>query len=132
MAMDPVEQATERAPLATEDEGKANIQSLKFKTFKDPVYGYIFIEKGITHDIIDTPTFQRLRDIRQTSYAPLYLASLHNRFVYSIGVYHCNDTSEKIFYLFYHPSRVKKRVDVKTFAANLSQEFIKIEEASAF
>ena len=58
------------------------------KKFKDPVYGYIEIEDSIVHNIIDTATFQRLRNIRQTSYAPLYPASLHNRFVHSIGVYH--------------------------------------------
>lgn len=58
------------------------------KKFKDPVYGYIEIEESIVHNIIDTATFQRLRNIRQTSYAPLYPASLHNRFVHSLGVYH--------------------------------------------
>ena len=58
------------------------------KKFKDPIYGYIEIEESIVHNIIDTATFQRLRNIRQTSYAPLYPASLHNRFVHSIGVYH--------------------------------------------
>lgn len=58
------------------------------KKFKDPIYGYIEIEESVVHNIIDTATFQRLRNIRQTSYAPLYPASLHNRFVHSIGVYH--------------------------------------------
>lgn len=58
------------------------------KKFKDPIYGYIEIDEDIVHKIIDTATFQRLRNIRQTSYAPLYPASLHNRFVHSIGVYY--------------------------------------------
>lgn len=58
------------------------------KKIKDPVYGYIELDEDIVYDIIDTDTFQRLRNIRQTSYAPLYPASLHNRFVHSIGVYH--------------------------------------------
>lgn len=58
------------------------------KKFKDPIYGYIEVDEGIVHNVIDTATFQRLRNIRQTSYAPLYPASLHNRFVHSIGVYH--------------------------------------------
>lgn len=58
------------------------------KKFKDPIYGYIEIDEDIVRDVIDTATFQRLRDIRQTSYAPLYPASLHNRFVHSLGVYH--------------------------------------------
>lgn len=60
----------------------------KTKILRDPVYGYIEIEENIVHNIIDTSTFQRLRNIRQTSYAPLYPSALHNRFVHSLGVYH--------------------------------------------
>lgn len=60
----------------------------KTKKFRDPVYGYIEIEESIVHNIIDTAAFQRLRNIRQTSYQPLYPSSLHNRFVHSLGVYH--------------------------------------------
>ena len=60
----------------------------KTKKFRDPIYGYIEIEESIVHNIIDTATFQRLRNIRQTSYGPLYPSSLHNRFVHSLGVYH--------------------------------------------
>lgn len=55
---------------------------------KDPIYGYIEIDKDVLHGIIDKAEFQRLRNIRQTSYAPLYPAALHNRFVHSIGVYY--------------------------------------------
>lgn len=58
------------------------------KKFKDPVYGYIEIKDEIVHKIIDAPEFQRLRYIRQTSYLPVYPASLHNRFVHSLGVYY--------------------------------------------
>ena len=58
------------------------------KTFKDPVYGYISIDEDIVHNVIDTATFQRLRNIRQTSYAPLYPGALHNRFIHSLGVCH--------------------------------------------
>lgn len=43
-----------------------------YKRFKDPIYGYIEIEDSIMQDVIDTACFQRLRYIRQTSYAPLY------------------------------------------------------------
>lgn len=60
----------------------------KTKKFRDPVYGYIEIEEDIVHNIVDTAAFQRLRNIRQTSYAPLYPSSLHNRFVHSLGVHH--------------------------------------------
>lgn len=58
------------------------------KVLKDPVYGYIKLEKNILDKIVDTPEFQRLRHIEQTSYTPLYSSALHNRFVHSIGVYH--------------------------------------------
>lgn len=56
--------------------------------FKDPIYGYIEVEGNVVSNIIDTACFQRLRNIVQTSYSPLYPSALHNRFVHSIGVYH--------------------------------------------
>lgn len=59
-----------------------------YKQFKDPIYGYIEIDNNIVMEIIDTPAFQRLKDIRQTSYAPLFPAAYHNRYVHSLGVYH--------------------------------------------
>lgn len=58
------------------------------KQFKDPIYGYIEIDGQIVIGVIDTPAFQRLKDIRQTSYTPLYPAAYHNRYVHSLGVYH--------------------------------------------
>lgn len=58
------------------------------KSLKDPIYGYIEIEETIMHNVVDTPAFQRLRNIVQTSYAPLYSAAVHNRFIHSLGVYY--------------------------------------------
>lgn len=58
------------------------------KKVKDPVYGYIPIEIEYIRNIIDTPVFQRLRRVMQTSYSPLYSSSLHNRFLHSLGVFH--------------------------------------------
>lgn len=58
------------------------------KRLKDPIYGYIEVETSIIDDIVDTPNFQRLRDIIQTSYSPLYASAVHNRFVHSLGVYY--------------------------------------------
>lgn len=57
------------------------------KRIKDPLYGYIEIPDFV-QNIIDTSVFQRLRDVVQTSYMPLYPSATHNRFVHSIGVYH--------------------------------------------
>ena len=60
----------------------------KNKRFKDPIYGYIDIDENIISNIVDTAGFQRLRNIIQTSYSPLYSSAVHNRFVHSLGVYH--------------------------------------------
>lgn len=46
------------------------------------------IDSDIVSQVIDTPSFQRLKDIRQTSYTPLFPAAYHNRYVHSLGVYH--------------------------------------------
>ncbi len=60
----------------------------KNKRFKDPIYGYIDIDENVIQNIVDTAGFQRLRNVIQTSYAPLYSSAVHNRFVHSLGVYH--------------------------------------------
>ena len=57
------------------------------KRFKDPIYGYISVSTEFM-EIVDTPEFQRLRRIIQTSYSPLYSSAMHNRFVHSLGVFH--------------------------------------------
>lgn len=62
------------------------MQKLDNKKIKDPIYGYVSIPGNYVSDIIDTPSFQRLRRVIQTSYTPLYSSALHNRFVHSIGV----------------------------------------------
>ena len=61
---------------------------MSFKQIKDSVYGYVDIADDIVFNIIDSSAFQRLRSIRQTGYSPLYPASMHNRFIHSIGVFH--------------------------------------------
>jgi len=58
------------------------------KLFKDPVHGYISVPSDYCRDFIDTPIFQRLRHIEQTSMRPLYPAARHDRFIHSLGVYH--------------------------------------------
>ena len=60
----------------------------KTKIFKDPVHGYIEIPSNICEDFIDTPIFQRLKQIRQTNMIGLYPSANHNRFVHSLGVFH--------------------------------------------
>lgn len=68
-----------------------------YKRFKDPVYGYIEIEENIVAGVLDTATFQRLRDIIQTSYSPLYSSAIHNRFSHSLGVYHLGKIAAHTF-----------------------------------
>lgn len=58
------------------------------KLIKDPLYGYISIPSVYMKRIVDTCGFQRLRNIRQTSYDSLYPGSSHNRFIHSLGVFH--------------------------------------------
>lgn len=67
------------------------------KRFKDPIYGYIEIEELLIKQVVDTAEFQRLRDIIQTSYSPLYSSALHNRFVHSIGVHHLGRIAAEAF-----------------------------------
>ena len=55
---------------------------------KDPVHGYIKLPNDYVKKVIDTSGFQRLRNIRQTSYDSLYPGSSHNRFIHSLGVYY--------------------------------------------
>lgn len=77
------------------------------KRLKDPLYGYIDIEDEIFDLIIDTPEFQRLRGVIQTSYAPLYASAVHNRFVHSLGVYHLGKIVAKSI-----RAKNKKKIDV--------------------
>ena len=60
---------------------------------KDAVHGYISIPKPIMREIIDTETFQRLKNIEQTGMEALYPSATHNRFTHSLGVYHLSKMS---------------------------------------
>lgn len=66
------------------------------KIIKDPIYGYIEIEDCYA-SIVDSPFFQRLRDIIQTSYVSVYPASLHNRFTHSLGVFYLGKKHQIMF-----------------------------------
>lgn len=68
--------------------------NIKEKQFKDPVHGYISVREDWCKDFIDTPIFQRLRYIEQTSMRPLYPAARHDRFIHSLGTFHLG---KKIF-----------------------------------
>lgn len=89
------------------------------KQFKDPIYGYIDISNDKVERIIDTPTFQRLKDIRQTSYTPLYPAAYHNRFIHSLGVYYLGTIAF---------SSIKEQLRVTSEGTNLVESLERIQE----
>lgn len=58
------------------------------KRILDSVHGYISVPKLYMTGIVDTPQFQRLRRIEQTSCRALFPSARHDRFIHSLGVYH--------------------------------------------
>ncbi len=97
----------------------------KSKKIKDPIYGYITIPQEYITKVVDTPIFQRLRRVLQTSYSPLYASTLHNRFVHSIGVYHLGEIVAKRFKKvilergFLEKDKVEKYIRIYTLACLL-------------
>ncbi len=61
----------------------------KLKVFNDPVHGFISIPDELIFDIIQHPTFQRLRRICQTGLTEMvYPGSKHSRFHHALGAMH--------------------------------------------
>ncbi|HEX6307217.1 MAG TPA: HD domain-containing protein [Longimicrobiales bacterium] len=57
-------------------------------TVRDPLWDTIRIDP-VARRVVDTPTFQRLRYIRQLGHAHLvYPGAVHTRFDHAVGVYH--------------------------------------------
>lgn len=84
------------------------------KIIKDLIYGYIDIENEGCVEIVNTPYFQRLRDILQTSYTSVYPTSLQNRFTHSLGVFYLGKIALKtlveklkLYYLDYYKNNQK-------------------------
>jgi HD superfamily phosphohydrolase len=91
---------------------------MKTKVIRDSIHGYIEIDAKIFRNIIDTPEFQRLRRIEQTSMRCLYPAARHDRFIHSIGVYHLSTIATKsiidsIQYLWGNESKGDKKSTAK-------------------
>ena len=59
----------------------------KYKRILDSVHGTISIEERY-FQLIDTPHFQRLRRIEQTSTRSIFPSARHDRFVHSLGVFY--------------------------------------------
>lgn len=49
----------------------------RLRQIKDPIYGYIYLPDDYVQGVVDTPVFQRLRKISQTSYEALYPSATH-------------------------------------------------------
>lgn len=61
----------------------------KLKVFNDPVHGFISIPNELIFDIIQHPSFQRLRRICQTGLTELvYPGAKHSRFHHALGAMH--------------------------------------------
>lgn len=58
------------------------------KRILDSVHGYILIEDDYVKNIVDTPHFQRLRRVEQTSTRAVLPSARHDRFIHSLGVFH--------------------------------------------
>jgi len=66
-------------------------EEFRHKIIIDPVHGDIGLSKLET-ELIDTPTFQRLRGIKQLGFAyTVYPNARHSRFEHSLGVMHMMD-----------------------------------------
>lgn len=70
---------------------------LKYKTISDALYGLIDIESELVKYIIDTPYFQRLRNIKQLALTHLvYPGAEHTRFQHALGCYHLAKNAVKV------------------------------------
>ena len=58
------------------------------KRILDTVHGYIMVDEKFINHIVDTPLFQRLRRVEQTSIRAVYPSARHDRFIHSLGVFH--------------------------------------------
>lgn len=72
--------------LLNEDQAHSLLH--KVDIVRDPVHGDIYLTK-LERFIVDTPDFQRLRQINQLGLTHLvYPGALHNRFIHSLGTLH--------------------------------------------
>lgn len=60
---------------------------MSLKIIKDSIHGYISLDPIYSY-IIDSPEFQRLKNIEQGSFRVLYPAARHDRFIHSLGTFH--------------------------------------------
>ncbi len=60
----------------------------RYKSIRDPLYGFIDLSKKEI-EVIDSPSFRRLQNIKQLSHAfVVYPSAIHTRFEHSLGAVH--------------------------------------------
>ncbi|MEK9829764.1 MAG: HD domain-containing protein, partial [Schleiferiaceae bacterium] len=65
------------------------VETNKFKLLNDPIYGFIAIPSERIFDLIEHPSFQRLRRIGQLGLSSLvYPGAYHTRFHHALGAMH--------------------------------------------
>ena len=64
---------------------------VKTKVIHDTVHGNIIVDEDMIKYLIDSPYFQRLRHVEQSSIRALFPTARHDRFVHSLGVFHIGD-----------------------------------------
>ena len=69
----------------------------KVKVIKDSIHGYIEVDEILILNFIDTPLFQRLRRVEQTSMRVLYPSARHDRFIHSIGTFYLGSKAFNYF-----------------------------------
>jgi HD superfamily phosphohydrolase len=75
----------------------SNRKTNKLKTINDPVYGFINVPYGPIFDLIESPFFQRLRNIKQLGLAHLvFPGALHTRFHHALGSMHLMGLAIKV------------------------------------
>ena len=66
-----------------------NYSTNKLKILNDPIYGFIRIPNSLIFDIIEHPSFQRLRRVSQMGFSNLvYPGANHTRFHHALGCLH--------------------------------------------
>ncbi|MGL9687591.1 MAG: HD domain-containing protein [Candidatus Phytoplasma sp. TWB_XP] len=84
---------------------------LRSEVFRDPIYGYIYLEYELIEKLIDTSVFQRLRRIKQLSGANIvFHGAEHSRFTHSLGVYELARRFLKITNIKKHFSETQKLI----------------------
>jgi len=60
-----------------------------YSIFNDPVHGFVTIPKGLVSTLVDHPTFQRLRRIKQIGLGHfVFPGGEHTRFGHALGAFH--------------------------------------------